>query len=330
MRSQFQRKIDDLLSCPIGNPDQIHDQIMDVLLQVAELGAVTFFRGARVDGQIHYDGITTTGDESVRQYTDQFTGNPMLSTPTLDVENPNRAEINRFVTQNLDQLGVEGCGLDRRFLSPLRIHSTARILMYSGRHFLGWLGCFRRKDQPRAGRELKEELRPLEQPLLSALTTADHLRRRQMLDDEQFAVLSPSGCFEYSSPGLRDTLEKKHRRRVCDMVRKLDGGDLEMTVQAVDGIEVRVARMEGGGMFRYIAHFVPPSRPQLSPLANLTPAQREVAEYAASGATNKEIAEATDRSHQTVKVHLRNIYDRLDINSRVELAQLIERFRHRD
>ena len=151
-----------------------------------------------------------------------------------------------------------------------------------------------------------------------------------MLDDEQFAVLSPSGHFEYSSPGLRDNLEKKHRKRVCDMVRKLDGGDLEMTVQAIDGMEVRVARMEGGGMFRYIAHFVPPTRPELNPLASLTPAQREVAEYAASGATNKEIAEATGRNHQTVKVHLRNIYNRLNINSRVELVQLIERFRHQN
>ena len=43
--------------------------------------------------------------------------------------------------------------------------------------------------------------------------------------------------------------------------------------------------------------------------AVLTPEGK--AEYAAAGATSKEIGDALGLSHHTVKTHLRNVYDRL-------------------
>lgn len=53
--------------------------------------------------------------------------------------------------------------------------------------------------------------------------------------------------------------------------------------------------------------------------SRLTPTQRIVAEHAVTGATVEEISEKMDRSPHTIKTHLRNIYDRLGISSRVEL-----------
>lgn len=54
--------------------------------------------------------------------------------------------------------------------------------------------------------------------------------------------------------------------------------------------------------------------------ASLTPRERDVAGLVAQGLPYKKVAEQLAISDHTVKNHLRSIYDKLDINSRVELA----------
>ncbi|MGH3382822.1 MAG: helix-turn-helix transcriptional regulator, partial [Actinoallomurus sp.] len=53
----------------------------------------------------------------------------------------------------------------------------------------------------------------------------------------------------------------------------------------------------------------------------LTGQQRQIARLAAEGATNREIASRLVLSHRTVDHHLRNVFVRLGIRSRVELAR---------
>jgi len=52
----------------------------------------------------------------------------------------------------------------------------------------------------------------------------------------------------------------------------------------------------------------------------MTPTERRIAEQAAQGARNDEIAEAVGLSRRTVEWHLSRIYRRLGVRSRTELA----------
>ena len=65
-----------------------------------------------------------------------------------------------------------------------------------------------------------------------------------------------------------------------------------------------------------------PSRPtgDVAELAELTAQQREIANLVAAGATNREIAGRLFLSTRTVEHHLRNIFVKLGIRSRTELA----------
>ncbi len=52
----------------------------------------------------------------------------------------------------------------------------------------------------------------------------------------------------------------------------------------------------------------------------LTPRERQILRMVADGMRNKEIAQQLEISEGTVKIHLHNIYEKVDVDSRVELA----------
>jgi DNA-binding CsgD family transcriptional regulator len=63
-----------------------------------------------------------------------------------------------------------------------------------------------------------------------------------------------------------------------------------------------------------------PRRIALSGVESLTPSERRVAEMAAQGPSNREIAQALFVTQRTVEVHLTSVYRKLDISSRSQLA----------
>jgi DNA-binding CsgD family transcriptional regulator len=60
----------------------------------------------------------------------------------------------------------------------------------------------------------------------------------------------------------------------------------------------------------------------------LTPRQLQVAQLAASGCTNAEIASGLGISINTVKVRLKEAFDRLHVNNRTELASVLRAGSH--
>lgn len=57
----------------------------------------------------------------------------------------------------------------------------------------------------------------------------------------------------------------------------------------------------------------------------LTPRQADVAALAARGATNPQIAQQLGVSENTVKTHLKDVFDRLGVTSRAELDDVLPR-----
>jgi DNA-binding CsgD family transcriptional regulator len=64
------------------------------------------------------------------------------------------------------------------------------------------------------------------------------------------------------------------------------------------------------------------AEPERSGWAALTSAELAVARLVAEGMTNREVAERLFLSPHTVNSHLRHVFTKLGINSRVELARL--------
>ena len=65
---------------------------------------------------------------------------------------------------------------------------------------------------------------------------------------------------------------------------------------------------------------VRPRREALSGVESLTPSERRVADLAAAGRTNRDVAQELFVTPKTVEVHLSNAYRKLGIRSRRELA----------
>ena len=63
-----------------------------------------------------------------------------------------------------------------------------------------------------------------------------------------------------------------------------------------------------------------PAAPPSPVPASLTASERRVADLAAAGQTNKQIAQELFVTPKTVEVHLSNAYRKLDISGRRELA----------
>jgi DNA-binding CsgD family transcriptional regulator len=63
-----------------------------------------------------------------------------------------------------------------------------------------------------------------------------------------------------------------------------------------------------------------PRRPALSGIDALTPSERRVAQMAATGLTNREIAQALFVTARTVEGHLTHVFQKLDVSGRTELA----------
>jgi DNA-binding NarL/FixJ family response regulator len=95
---------------------------------------------------------------------------------------------------------------------------------------------------------------------------------------------------------------------------------------ALDGFGAARRRDEAARELRRLGHRVvrPAREATAGPLGPLTAREREIAELVAAGRTNREVADQLVLSTRTIEAHLRNIYGKLDVRSRVELVRAMQ------
>jgi len=96
---------------------------------------------------------------------------------------------------------------------------------------------------------------------------------------------------------------------------------------ALDGFGALRRRDEAVRELRRLGHRVlrAAGDPAEGPLAVLTAREREIAALVAAGRTNREVAEQLVLSARTIEAHLRNVYGKLGVRSRVELTRIVGR-----
>ena len=92
----------------------------------------------------------------------------------------------------------------------------------------------------------------------------------------------------------------------------------------LDGVEIGLSRLDALGRVHVLVTLSATDPALLHPFHDLSPRQREVAEYMARGFTAPEVAGFLGISPATVRVHLKSVYAVLGITSRAELGRLYE------
>jgi DNA-binding CsgD family transcriptional regulator len=155
-------------------------------------------------------------------------------------------------------------------------------------------------------------------------------------------ALRAAGLVERGGPGidyLREAVRQlersegrlEHARALVDLgaalrrhgTRREATSSLRQALDLADRCGARVIADQARAELRISG--AQPRSARISRLESLTPSERRVAELAATGLTNREIAQALFVSHPTVVTHLRHCYQKLSIGSREELAQALHR-----
>jgi ATP/maltotriose-dependent transcriptional regulator MalT len=105
--------------------------------------------------------------------------------------------------------------------------------------------------------------------------------------------------------------------------------ELQRAIATLEECGAQRFRLEAERELRKLGHAVPrrsrPGKLDETGIASLSERELELARLVVDRKTNPEIAAALFLSQKTVESHLRNIFRKLDVTSRVELARVVER-----
>jgi DNA-binding CsgD family transcriptional regulator len=268
-----------------------------------------------------YDHMTCAGSREVRERWLGAQGT--RSVAPWDPRTPSRGVVNRFkpgADVGFRKLG--GASVFERYYLPFGLCRERRILVYRGETFHGWLGGSRQRDRPFSRREMGR-LKAATQRLINLVVGERHLRDEGPPADDGMVLLKPNGRVEMSCETAARWLDEERREAMAHHVRRLERDPTTPTSFVASGLVARLLRLSGDGAARYVCSLEAPAPLERSPTSRLSPRQREIAELLVAGATTSEVASHFDVAATTVQDHVKAIYRRLEVSSRVELARVL-------
>lgn len=317
--------IERLSTVPSECPEVIRAEILEAMLDAvsAEMG-IYFTCAADTDGRQHFTGgVLRGGDQELIESIRPVSNGPAMDAP-WSPPNLDPGAMNTFVrvksyysSRELSKYAVNATLLD-----PMEVSDTLRAVFFDGHRLLGWVGLLRRGTDERFRADEEQRLLAVLGQIKSALAAADALES-QNLEGGVFGVTNGEGVIEHASQNLVHWLTPERKAYLARRIRAIDRGSSACGTEIFSGSEVRVTRLDGATGVRYLITVERANVIRVGPETWLTERQREIAEYAAAGATSAEIGRSLNISPHTVKTHMKSIYERLGVSSRQELAEAL-------
>jgi two-component system nitrate/nitrite response regulator NarL len=121
------------------------------------------------------------------------------------------------------------------------------------------------------------------------------------------AVIDRAGIVEVVKRGARGVV-----------LKEASAGHLMKAVRSVVAGELWIGRDVFADVVDYMRSSIPAADPR--DRFRLTPRELEIVRHIVEGGTNKDIATSLSISEDTVKHHLRNVFDKLGVSNRLELG----------
>lgn len=319
MKRDFEASLQTIHS---DEPSRMCRRMLEVLSDRLGAPRVWFAQVAEVDGELWYTNVQVDQSKLSQKAATACNERPMFECP-WHPEEPNPAHVNRFVDvgREYDRDELDSTEAQRRLFLDNGLSDPARVLVYDGDRFAGWLGLIRDGIGRAFNAEEIDLLNSVRETVRAVICGLEAVRANDAGEAALYAVFTPSGHLEFATDAARQWLHDDRLGHIAPWIRRFDAGR-SPSHRSLEGAELRLVRLDDEDGVRYLLTVDRARLPLLDPLQTLTDRQREVAEYAAAGATNGEIADTLDISKSTVKFHLDRIYRRLQIDGRAELAQL--------
>ena len=301
---------------PATSPARIREAILADMMQVSHSRAGLYYHVAMVDDLPWYTDVLTRTRDHDLSLMYETVGTKL--TDWADVSAGVLTAINRFdVTQKAQ---IETNRFYETLWRPQRLASLVGMSAMVGTEFVGWIGAYRLDDEAPFEEPIARVLNRRADAYVHALEVARQLegsvcaeRGLMLLDEAGERVFANEGARAWlDAPGLREGLQA--------MVSALRARSVAPPVTLAGGI-VRLTEVTGEKGARYVAEITPTEAWQPPALARVSQKKRTVAELAAAGATVAEIGRAMGTSPQTVRTHLKQLYELLGVASRLELAE---------
>jgi DNA-binding CsgD family transcriptional regulator len=150
---------------------------------------------------------------------------------------------------------------------------------------------------------------------------------RERYREGLYFALDAHGAITHASSGAQDWLLPTRRAELAMFVASLDRDKARAGELILDGFKINVVALVSTSDKRagcYYVTLMPAETPEPDEQALLTPRQWDIAQYAIAGATNAEIAKALGISPETVRSHIKQIYQKLEVCNRLELARRLQ------
>lgn len=302
-----------------SDPERIRSRFLADFCQDARADAAVCL-GLRRDGsgRNRVVQVSAVGPEEATRHLRSLEGTPLElvvgDAPSL-LDLPMRTgRLARFELQDIPSPFRERVWAPGSFRSGLSMNVLERGV------FLANVSVFRRGDSaPFSDQELRR-LRPWTEVSEALVRLADGAEQRRATGLSGAFVLDLDGHLRMVGADRAPTELPEALRR--EVVGFADSSEGERNTVAGSAL-VRLVRLRGDDEDLVLA-FVEALAPfRVSALLELPPAMRQVAALTARGLSNDDIAVALDRSPNTVRSHLKKLFDALGVKTRTELVRLV-------